>query len=227
MSLVRRRRRRTGIGRTDPGQLGAGRTLRDGAVRIWVAGATHLVVDVAGAFLPAPTSSDGRFVPMAAQRVVDTRPTGTPEPGGTVTFALPSNVPSDAVAACGEPHLDRDDGLRLRHRVPCRIRRTGNLGAQQRRRRADQGGRRDRPRLVGRDDAGGRIRERCHRRRRRLLHGCDSSQLQCWPVRSGDAGAGARHPSRRRHPSTTVGRARSTCSGRRAVPSPPSSPTGR
>ena len=74
------------------------RLSEDGAVRIWVAATTHLVVDVVGAFLPATTSSDGRFVPMAAQRVVDTRTTGASEPGGTVTFALPANVPSDALA---------------------------------------------------------------------------------------------------------------------------------
>ncbi len=70
----------------------------DGAVRIWVAAATDLVVDVAGAFVPATTSRAGRYVPIAPRRVVDTRSSAAPQPGGTITVALPVEVAPDALA---------------------------------------------------------------------------------------------------------------------------------
>ncbi len=69
-----------------------------GAVRIWVSSETHLVVDVAGAFRAASTSKAGRFVPIVPQRALDSRRSGAPAPGGTLTVGLPDGVPADAIA---------------------------------------------------------------------------------------------------------------------------------
>ncbi len=70
----------------------------DGAVRIWVSSPSHVVVDVAGAFVPAIESHAGRYVAIAARRLLDTRTSGTPDPGRPITVALPAEVPADALA---------------------------------------------------------------------------------------------------------------------------------
>lgn len=61
-------------------QLGDG-----GAVSLYSLAATDVVVDVMGYFLPAPDPvASGRFVPIAPDRVVDTREAGEPAPGDSV-----------------------------------------------------------------------------------------------------------------------------------------------
>ncbi|WP_133870114.1 hypothetical protein [Ilumatobacter fluminis] len=61
-----------------------------------------LVVDVTAAFVPATTSRDGRFVPVAPRRLVDTRTPATPSgplrAGGSLDVALPDGVRADATA---------------------------------------------------------------------------------------------------------------------------------
>jgi hypothetical protein len=58
----------------------------------------HITLDVGGAFLPATSSSNGRFVSTAVTRLVDTRASGRPAAGGVVRVPLPAGVPGDAVA---------------------------------------------------------------------------------------------------------------------------------
>lgn len=72
--------------------------LADGAVDIYVDRSTHLVVDVTGAFVPVddPVAS-GRFVPVTAARLVDTREDGR-RGIGSLDVPLPAGVPSDATA---------------------------------------------------------------------------------------------------------------------------------
>jgi hypothetical protein len=85
-----------------PGQTRANTALvrlsAGGAVRIWASSPTHVVVDVAGAFVPATASAAGRYVPITSQRVLDTRVPGAPDPGRPITVALPAGVPTDATA---------------------------------------------------------------------------------------------------------------------------------
>jgi hypothetical protein len=98
-----------------PGQTRANTALVrlsvDGAARIWVSSPTHLVVDVAGAFVPATASRDGRFVPIAPQRVVDTRSSGAPDRGGPIVVAVPAEVPADAVALAVNVTLTETTGF--------------------------------------------------------------------------------------------------------------------
>lgn len=61
--------------------------------------ATHVVVDVTGAFVPAESATSGRFVAMAPARLLDTRSTGSPLPAGSsVRVPLPAAAPRDATA---------------------------------------------------------------------------------------------------------------------------------
>lgn len=69
----------------------------DGKFNIFASDTTHVVVDVNGYFAPAQASSAGRFVALDARRLIDTRLSGRPAPGGVVTVARPSGVPDDAV----------------------------------------------------------------------------------------------------------------------------------
>ncbi len=70
-----------------------------GAVAMQASIATHLLVDVSGYFTPAPSgSNEGRFVPTAIRRLIDTRATGRPGPGSIVHVALGAAVPDDAIA---------------------------------------------------------------------------------------------------------------------------------
>ncbi|MCB0967355.1 MAG: hypothetical protein KDB37_11010 [Ilumatobacter sp.] len=61
-----------------------------------------LIVDITAAFVPADTSSAGRFVPVAPRRLADTRtptpPSGPLGAGGALHIALPSEVDVDATA---------------------------------------------------------------------------------------------------------------------------------
>ncbi len=72
----------------------------DGGVEIFVEGTASIVVDVAGAYVPASTSRGGRFLPIASQRLVDTRTEAAPSrPGSTNRVSLTAlGLPHDATA---------------------------------------------------------------------------------------------------------------------------------
>jgi len=73
-------------------ELGAG-----GAVDVYVHAPVDLVVDVTAAFVPAATSTSGRFVPVEPTRLLDTRRTG--QRGSTaLRVPRPAGVDPDAVA---------------------------------------------------------------------------------------------------------------------------------
>jgi hypothetical protein len=74
-------------------QLGA-----SGRVAVYTSAPAHLVVDISGFFVPADGSraSAGRFVPVGAQRLVDTRTSARPAAGSSVR--VEPDVPDDAVA---------------------------------------------------------------------------------------------------------------------------------
>jgi hypothetical protein len=73
-------------------QLGPG-----GAVDVHVHAAVDVVIDVTAAFVPAVSSTAGRFVAVEPQRLLDTRTTG--QRGSTeLRIPLPDGVPDDAVA---------------------------------------------------------------------------------------------------------------------------------
>ena len=70
----------------------------DGAVSLYTLAATDVVVDVTGYFEPVDAEvSSGRFVPVAATRLIDTVAGPRPQPGASVRVD-PANVPNDAVA---------------------------------------------------------------------------------------------------------------------------------
>lgn len=48
----------------------------DGAIRLFTQSGTHLVVDLAGVFVPAATAAGGRLVPLGPARLLDTRLAG-------------------------------------------------------------------------------------------------------------------------------------------------------
>jgi len=89
--------------------LGAG-----GAVDIYVTGGPGIVVDVSGAFLPAPGGATaGRFQPISggARRVLDTREQGgVLGPAGTRRVARPDFVPADAMAVVVNIAIDQSGG---------------------------------------------------------------------------------------------------------------------
>ena len=72
--------------------------LGSGSVTVYSLATTDLVVDVSGAFVPAPSGSAraGRFVPVEPTRAIDTRNTRRPSPSSTVR--VETDVPDDAVA---------------------------------------------------------------------------------------------------------------------------------
>ena len=70
----------------------------DGAIDVFTSTATHLIIDVVGSFQPAGSTSDGRFVPVAPQRLIDTRGAAALVPDTVQRVPLPVNVPSDATA---------------------------------------------------------------------------------------------------------------------------------
>ena len=70
-----------------------------GAFRVYTSVPAQVVVDVVGAFVPASTARAGRFMPLAPQRLYDSRSSGKKFAAGTAfSLALPSGVPTDAVA---------------------------------------------------------------------------------------------------------------------------------
>ena len=68
----------------------------DGAIALFTSNGGDVVVDITGAFTAADTSRAGRFVPVAARRLVDTRaglPVAGPiGPGGELTIPLPAEA---------------------------------------------------------------------------------------------------------------------------------------
>ena len=90
--------------------------LGGGAVDIFVMGGAKIIVDVAGAFVPATGAvSSGRFVALgSASRVLDTRTSGTPVAAQSTTrIVRPPSVPADAVAIAANITVDvaRDTGF--------------------------------------------------------------------------------------------------------------------
>lgn len=70
----------------------------DGKVEILAHAGGFVVVDVTAAFVPVSSSTAGRLMTTAPDRILDTRDGGRPGRGGTVHVPLPDGVPSDAVA---------------------------------------------------------------------------------------------------------------------------------
>jgi hypothetical protein len=73
----------------------------DGAIDIRASAPSQIIVDVNGWFRPAASASSGRYMPITAQRVFDTRAPGFARPlqrGETITVAPPAGVPADAIA---------------------------------------------------------------------------------------------------------------------------------
>lgn len=72
-----------------------------GAIGVLTRNGAPVVIDVTGWFVPTAASTDGRFVPIAPTRAVDTRqpPRAWPmQAGETIDVPLPIGVPADAVA---------------------------------------------------------------------------------------------------------------------------------
>lgn len=61
-------------------------------------GGGHLIVDVTAVFMPAATSTAGRFVPVIPRRLVDTRTTARPAVDSSVRIPVPAGLPADATA---------------------------------------------------------------------------------------------------------------------------------
>jgi hypothetical protein len=70
-----------------------------GSIDIYLAMTAHVVVDVTGGFVPALTSTAGRFMPFGPLRLADTRLTGKRvTAGGRLDVPLPAGVPTDTIA---------------------------------------------------------------------------------------------------------------------------------
>jgi hypothetical protein len=72
-----------------------------GVVNVFSSVASHVIIDVQGYYLPAPTATAGRFVPLNPTRILDTRNTAKVA-GGTeivVDVATPVTLPADTAAA--------------------------------------------------------------------------------------------------------------------------------
>ena len=72
----------------------------DGAVDVYASALADIILDVSGAFVAADGATVGRYQPLAATRLLDTRAGDAAplEAGGTVTVPMPTDVPKDAVA---------------------------------------------------------------------------------------------------------------------------------
>lgn len=74
----------------------------DGKIAIFHLVPGDLIVDVTGVFTPAASSREGRFVPVNARRLIDTRAPGASAgalgAGGALTVPLPDGVAADATA---------------------------------------------------------------------------------------------------------------------------------
>ncbi len=74
----------------------------DGTITVYTQSATHLVIDLLGRFVAASSSAEGRMVPLAPARLLDTRDGGVrPAAGSTtdVTVLGRGGVPATGVAA--------------------------------------------------------------------------------------------------------------------------------
>ncbi|HSM67304.1 MAG TPA: hypothetical protein VK860_13430, partial [Ilumatobacteraceae bacterium] len=80
------------VGNSAVVQLGPG-----GAVDVYVHAAVDVVIDVTAAFVPAVSSTAGRFVPVEPRRLLDTRATGQ-RGSSELRIPIPDGVPDDAVA---------------------------------------------------------------------------------------------------------------------------------
>jgi len=81
----------------------------DGAVSVYSLAETNLIVDISGYFeATGGAVTAGRFVPVPAARVIDTRDGGRPAPGGTVR--VDPSVPDDAIAVAVNITTDRSSG---------------------------------------------------------------------------------------------------------------------
>jgi hypothetical protein len=70
-----------------------------GAIDVFAPASVAMVIDVSAVFIPVATSRDGRFVPTAPTRLLDTRDLGPAlAPGGSVSVPLPPDVDADALA---------------------------------------------------------------------------------------------------------------------------------
>lgn len=70
----------------------------DGAIHLHGSVPGELVVDLTAVFVPADRSRAGRFVPVVARRLADTRSTAPLPPGGSLTIPIPPEVDPDASA---------------------------------------------------------------------------------------------------------------------------------
>ena len=72
--------------------------LTDSSVSVFTLASTHVVIDVSGYFVAAPSdgTSAGRLVVVEPHRLVDTRSTTRPSPGSTLRIR--PDVPADALA---------------------------------------------------------------------------------------------------------------------------------
>jgi hypothetical protein len=70
----------------------------EGRVAVYTSASAHLVVDISGYFVAVdgPSAAAGRFVPVEARRLIDTRTSGRPAAGASVR--IEPDVPADAMA---------------------------------------------------------------------------------------------------------------------------------
>lgn len=81
---------------TNGALLGLG---ENGAIALRASAPLRARVDVTGYFVAAPTATSGRFVPLDAVRLIDTRNGGRPVAGGSVRIDASTFVPAEATAA--------------------------------------------------------------------------------------------------------------------------------
>ena len=164
-----------------PGQTRANTALvrlsDGGAARIWVAAATDLVVDVAGAFVPAATSAAGRYVRSRStggrHQSVGRAGPGRADHGRVARAASRATQLALAVNIT----FTETTGFDFVAAYPA-----GSAAATTSVVNADGAGQ---TRAAGavvpfrrRHDAGDRVRERRHRRRRRIFHGGVGDQIE-------------------------------------------------
>ena len=70
----------------------------DGVVDVYSSGGGNVIVDLLGYYTPADVATAGRFQPLAAARVLDTRGKATFAPGETRAFTVPGAAGASAVA---------------------------------------------------------------------------------------------------------------------------------
>jgi len=80
--------------------------LADGALDVYRSAGGDVAVDLAGVFVPAATAAAGRYMPVAPQRLLDTRDTGAPGAPGRVTrVPLPAGVAGASAVAVNVTHV--------------------------------------------------------------------------------------------------------------------------